>query len=863
MPRSEENSKSSQKLTMTHSSELRLDISNRLGWVIAILFLLAGMGLRFYDLTDQPLDFHGTRQLRSALIARNMYYQDQPAADPEEQALAYKLSVNTGQYEPPILERLVAWSYLLLGREILWISRIFTSLFWIIGGLALYDLTRRMTTNLAALISLGYYLFLPFAVEASRSFQPDPGMVMWVILTIYMLYRWREAQKWHWAILAGVFGGLAILTKAVAIYIVALVAIIFVLQALGLRRAWRNLQVWTMVAAMTLPTLIYYFLGRGSRAAEYISSWTISLSHLLLDPNLYLRWFGLLVELLGLAAIILAIIGISIAGARNRAVLIGLLTGYFLYGLTLPYQMATHSYYHLLLVPILALSFATVVQPVQEMVLKQSWPWKTLAVCSLLVALGFLVRTSILNFSEEDHRDAPAFWQEIGDQLPKDGKVVALTQDYGFPLAYYGWRKVTLWPIVGERQLAEMRGKGKTFEEYFLKNSRGKRYFLVTAFNQLERQPDLENYLKENYPILSEEDGYIIFDLAPPGVLTPVSPADAPTMKPIVSIITPSYNQASFLEMTIQTVLKQDYPNIEYLIVDGGSNDGSQEIIKNYSGQISWWVSERDSGQAEAINKGIVHSQGEIVAWLNSDDLYLPGTVACAVKALSENPDCSFVFGDAITIDPAGKLLNCLVFKDWRLEDLMSFRIICQPAVFMRREYLEQSGLLDLNLHFMLDHHLWLRMARLAPIIHIPAFLAAARYHPGAKNVSQAPGFGQETLQLLDWMKKDAEFSALIAANRRGVEGGAFRLNARYLLDGGQPGPALRWYGKALLASPGYALRHWHRMLYAFFSLVGLKRLAAFTANAYSDRQAKKRPDLVDLPGLGDAASTEDWPGLA
>ena len=294
----------------------------------------------------------------------------------------------------------------------------------------------------------------------------------------------------------------------------------------------------------------------------------------------------------------------------------------------------------------------------------------------------------------------------------------------------------------------------------------------------------------------------------------------------LVSIITPSYNQAAFLEQSIQSVLGQEGPTIEYLVVDGGSTDGSVEIIRKYSDRLAWWVSERDAGQAEAINKGLQRTKGEIVAWLNSDDLYLPGAIAQAVAAFQAQPEAGLVFGDAITIDPAGKQIGRLAFGDWGLDELMRFRIICQPAVFMRRTALEQAGYLDPSYHYLLDHQLWLRIARLVPIHHVPQVWAQARHHPGAKNVAQPEGFSRETLRLLAWMETQPDLAARLAANRRRIEAGAYRLSARYLLDGDQPGRALRDYGRAFWRNPGYALQHWHRMLYAVLSLLGGKKLA-------------------------------------
>src|SRR5512140_333329 len=154
----------------------------------------------------------------------------------------------------------------------------------------------------------------------------------------------------------------------------------------------------------------------------------------------------------------------------------------------------------------------------------------------------------------------------------------------------------------------------------------------------------------------------------------------------LVSIITPSYNQAAYLEQAICSVLDQDYAHIEYLVVDGGSTDGSVEIIQRYVSRLAWWCSEKDSGQAEAINKGMQRAHGEIVAWLNSDDLYLPGAVAAAVRTFAEHPQAALVYGDMRSVDGENRTINLQRYRQLSLADLLCFEIIGQPAVFMRRE---------------------------------------------------------------------------------------------------------------------------------------------------------------------------------
>ena len=307
--------------------------------------------------------------------------------------------------------------------------------------------------------------------------------------------------------------------------------------------------------------------------------------------------------------------------------------------------------------------------------------------------------------------------------------------------------------------------------------------------------------------------------------------------RPLVSIVTPSYNQAAYLETAMRSVLEHDYPNIEYLVADGGSTDGSVEIIQKYADRLAWWVSEKDNGQADGANKGFRRARGEIVGWLNSDDVYNPGAIAGAVAAFRANPGAGVVFSDVDSIDGSGQLINVMRFGPRTLEDLMAFKIISQPGAFMRRTLLEQAGYLDPQYHLLLDHQLWLRLARLAPLVYVPGVRwSAARFHAAAKNVAQAGAFGSDAYRIAAWLSSAPEYKDLMPRNRRTVWAGAHRLNAFYLLDGGQPGVALKAYWKGFWLSPAAVLPDWYRIIYALLSPLGLGRLR----ESYLRRRAQR-----------------------
>ena len=205
---------------------------------------------------------------------------------------------------------------------------------------------------------------------------------------------------------------------------------------------------------------------------------------------------------------------------------------------------------------------------------------------------------------------------------------------------------------------------------------------------------------------------------------------------PLVSIITPSFNQAHYLEETIRSVLSQDYPRLEYMIVDGGSTDGTVEIIKEYEQKLAWWVSEKDQGQTDAINKGFARASGEILAWINSDDTYEPSAVSAAVKYLQEHPDVGMVYGDCNFINEAGRVIGKFNSAQTNYRLLrQGYAHIPQQTMFFRADLWKQVGPLDPSFYFAMDYDLWTRVAARTEIKYITQTWANFRLHTYGKTI--------------------------------------------------------------------------------------------------------------------------------
>lgn len=483
--------------------------------ILLLMILAAGFAVRIYDLKDPPLDFHATRQLRSAILSRAFFYQDAANADSALVSQSESLA-QLETYEPPIMEWLVSRVNLVVGQDLFWTGRIFSTFFWVLGGLFLYLIVRKQASGWSGLISLLLYLFLPMSVIMSRSFQPDPWMCCWVIVFAWSCLRWTGDPCWGNTVLWGVIGAMAVLSKLFAIFFVAMMfpgALLSISRKPDFGKSFLKSIVAGII--MVTPAFIYYLLQNAGASAGFWSTWVVSLSGLIGTSEFYARWIAMIKGITGLILPVLAICGVLLMDARSFPIFAGWWVGVLIFGLVFPYQTITHEYYSLILIPLVAISIAPILQLiVEKAAVSRKWTQYGIGiVVSLAAFYGAYAAMGTMRAS--DYGLEPASWQKVADAIPQGEPFIALTGDYGMRLNYFGWRSPSrMWPDANDAALATLQGKPQEdFDSFFAAQTKGIKYFLITADSELARQPLLQQAL-QRFPLYREGNGFKLFDLS-------------------------------------------------------------------------------------------------------------------------------------------------------------------------------------------------------------------------------------------------------------------------------------------------------------------------------------------------------------
>ncbi len=489
---------------------------------LVLILILLGFGIRMVDLNDPPLDFAATRQLHSLVLARGYYYSlDIPATrslPAAQREIGIQAAENEVMVEPPILEWVTAFIYALLGQENFQIPRILTSVFWVLGGIPLYLLMRRITTTNGAVFTLAFYELLPFGVFASRSFQPDPVMVSLILFALFFQYNWMREPTYKNALLAAFVTGLAVIIKAPAVFFAGIPFIGFVLLD-GFKPALRNRQVYLMAAISIIPTAAYFLYSAtlGNNAPSLFNSRFFP--SLFGQPKWYLGWFMMARSVVGYIPLFLAVLAFFLLTRREHQVLYSCLwLGYALQGISFAYHITTHDYYHLPLVPIVAMGcgmfFSICMEKFQSMPLKRTAQVVIILILLLAPALAMLVTRSDL--LSKNYRYEEKYWRQLGEQIGTDTQLVALTHDYGLRLTYWGSVIPRLWATRGDLTVEQLRDPAEqSFQARFDQAVKDSDYFLVTLLDDFKSQKELYATLFSRYPY-SQGEGYYLFDLQNP-----------------------------------------------------------------------------------------------------------------------------------------------------------------------------------------------------------------------------------------------------------------------------------------------------------------------------------------------------------
>jgi len=489
-------------------------------WIWTAFFLLTvlvGIGIRLFDLQDPPLDFHPTRQLHSAVIARGIYYQGLDNTPEWKRQLSLKQWKSEGLIEPQIMEQLVAFSYKVIGEEDLYVARIWPILFWGIGAVFLFLTVVKFSSPAGAAVSVLVYMIWPYTAIASRAFQPEPLLVMMIIIASWAFFNFLQSRNVVWAVATGILCGLALYVKVVAVFFLAPAFAVPLIMRDGFKKTLLSKFTWLIAVLAILPYLAYHLYGTyalgllGSQFAFrfFPQRW--------LDPVFYLQWLSELDNVFQIWLVVFSFLaGILGSKSKHRGFIIGYWIGYLLYGFTFSYHITTHDYYHLPLIIPISIGLGTAAELLIEKTNLSKRKSKIILVVTLFFLLSWNVWEIRSTLKRVDYQEEVDYWAYLGEQLGHKSRVIGLFHDYGYRLAYWGWMDVTPWRTTDDIHLREISGRDVTAIEDEQKKLNFFDYFIIADQDELRQQPELLSYLQGNHFLVEETDHAMVFKLNNP-----------------------------------------------------------------------------------------------------------------------------------------------------------------------------------------------------------------------------------------------------------------------------------------------------------------------------------------------------------
>ncbi|MBR6090310.1 MAG: glycosyltransferase family 39 protein [Anaerolineaceae bacterium] len=457
--------------------------------------------------------------MHSALMARGFYLESGGyLADrtPEYNRQAMVLGTLEPRIEPPIYEKLTAFLYHLFNTADLRIPRAVSILFWLAGGIGLALYAEKLLGTAGMFGALGWYLFFPYAVTASRSFQPDIIMVCLLIWTMFLLKQWISApDSLRLALCTGAAAGACILVKQVAAFPLGLAIAAGLTASAGFKNSLKNWRVWLAAFLALAPMLAYNYWGyfiKGFLVQQYQGRFFLSE---LLSPAFYVRWMRMIDQVFTVPLFFAALAGVMMIREKGtRISWLAFFAGYIVYGLCLPHHIGTHNYYQLLIFPFIAVGLAslvkTVFRAVSKAARKQSRILPAAVVFCGAVLCGWWAADSIMTMHRTDYRAWPQRWVDWMAELePYEDRIstIGIMDDYGGGMTYWGLHNPGIWDtsVEGMGDYDGLVKLNTTFWNY--------QWLVVTNLNKFYEQPRLIRYLNDTASVYRQEADYIIYRL--------------------------------------------------------------------------------------------------------------------------------------------------------------------------------------------------------------------------------------------------------------------------------------------------------------------------------------------------------------